>query len=182
MQSCSSKKPNRGEQIIEWINEQQKDSLRAWLGEEFTLTLKDRVREPIKDANFFLGEFMEVEKFMHGKSKITRSKYQEENKGGYRSEFYTVYTDHSNLFQEYLGINPYKGIITIEIEQGKISAITIGEEKGKTSDMEYKTKEKKFNQLRDWMKKKYPEEDFINLLSKRDELAIKRLEEYKRDN
>jgi hypothetical protein len=180
-QSCYSQKANFGDKVIKWINEQQKDSLRVRIDKDFHFILNELPLSKVRDSSDFLNDFLANRKFMQAEYEVTKSEYSSSNKGGYKSEFYTVHVTSNGVFQKYLDALPLKNVFKIEIEQDKISAITIDAGTDRQQSQEqFERYRQKFSKFEKWMKDKYPADTLPILFKNRDQVLIKRLEEYKR--
>jgi len=178
LQSCSSQKLNHAEQIIAWINGGQKDSLRANLHDEFIFELREAPRDNFKNADFFLTEFMQNQGFLEGKYKIDKLEHETGKEDGKPVDMYQVYSTYNNIYQKYLKVPPYKSLIKMEFNQGKLGSISFGTADKSQSEV-FQEELKKFNT---WLREKYPDESFNDMMKKKDKLLIERMKEFKKDN
>lgn len=178
LQSCSSRKVNRGEQVIDWINEGQNDSLRANLHADFSFELRDAPSDKFKNADFFLGEFMQNQKFLEGKYKINKLEYESGAEDGHPIDIYQIHATYNNIYQKYLGIGPNERLIKMEFYEGKMVFMSTGS----TDKDQSRAFMEKLQEFESWMKKNHPGEDLSQLMKKQDKLFVERMKEFKKDN
>lgn len=176
LSNCSSSKYDRGEQIIEWINVQQRDSLYAVMGDDFSLTMSDLSQNQHKGAIYFLDEYLPIVKFMQGKMKIKGKQYKKEK----RSEFYKFDVEFHSLYNKYLDTDIYKETVKMEFINNKLIDLDFDTTQGHRQ--QEKRFQEKFDRFREWMKTTHPEENIFNLFEERDPLYIERMKEYKKAN
>jgi hypothetical protein len=177
-QSCSSQKLNRGEQIVEWINEGRIDNLRASLHDEFIFEHRDLPLEELNDSAFFLGKFMKNQKFLESEFEITKLEREEGTEDGRAIEFYQIHATYNNVYQKYLDVDPHKCLLKMEFNQGKLISMSMG----RVDKESLKAFQEKYKKFETWMKKNHPDEDVGMLNRKYDQLLIQRMKEYRKQN
>ena len=178
MQSCSSRKLNPAEQIVQWINERKKANLGGSLHHEFRLTHRNAPLDKTRDAQYFVEEFIETQKFLEGKYKITKVEHQSGTEDGHPIDIYQVYATYNNIYQKYLGVDPHKSLMKMEFVQDKLISISMGSaDKERTEEFQ-----EVFKKFEEWMKRNHPREDLYQLMKTRDQRFVERMKEFKKDN